>query len=151
MFILGFLYLQNAKEDPINWFPSYVSTHKMPYGTYILRKEIQNLFPQVEISDIKSPPYMHLQDSTVHGTYFFIDANINFGDSEFHRLMQFVERGNDVLISTHGVHIDIIFHCRNIVILKRMYFLSLRTRRLKERSFPLIESFRISFSQKSIP
>ncbi len=100
------VYIESVKPKPINWFPSYVSKHKIPYGTYVLRNELTNLFPTTEIKDVKIPPYIFLQDSTRLGTYMFIDDAINFGEEEFNKLLQFVHKGNDVFIATHGVQID---------------------------------------------
>jgi len=104
--ILGYLYLQSNKKQPVNWFPSYVAKHKIPYGTFVLRNQMVNLFPKTEIKTVNSPPYVYLEDSTRVGTYFFVDEALNFGDAEFLRLLKFVERGNDVFISTHGMNID---------------------------------------------
>ncbi len=104
--IFGFIYLETTKEQPINWFPSYAAKHKIPFGTFVLRKEISNLFPSEEIKNIHFPPYVYLEDTTRVGTYFFVDEALNFGNAEFLRLMKFVERGNDVFISTHGINID---------------------------------------------
>ncbi|WP_372745883.1 DUF4350 domain-containing protein [Lutibacter sp.] len=104
--ILGYLYLDSTKKKPINWFPSYAENHKIPYGTYVLRNELQTFLPNTTIEEIKIPPYIYLEDSTRTGTYFFTDEALNFGDAEFYRLMQFVKRGNDVFISTHGIQID---------------------------------------------
>jgi len=103
---ISIVYLESVKPQPINWFPSYVSKHKMPYGTYVLRNELSTIFPKTKINDIKIAPYVFLQDSTKQGTYVFIDAALNFGEDEFNELLQFVNRGNDVFISTHGVTID---------------------------------------------
>ncbi len=106
LIILSIIYMESVKPKPINWFPSYVSKHKMPYGTYVLRNELENLFSKTKIDDIKIPPYVFLQDSTKQGTYIFIDDAINFGEDEFNKLLQFVKRGNDVFISTHGIQMD---------------------------------------------
>ncbi len=100
------IYIEMVKPKPINWFPSYVAKHKMPYGTYVLHKELEALFPNTEIDNIKIPPYIYLKDSTRNGTYVFIDGQLNFGEEEFNALLDFVKRGNDVFIATHGVHID---------------------------------------------
>ncbi|MFK5957759.1 MAG: DUF4350 domain-containing protein [Lutibacter sp.] len=106
MLVLGLIFLEATKKKPINWFPSYVSTHKIPYGTFVLKEEINKLFSSVEIENIKIPPYSYLEDTTHIGTYFFVDEAINFGNAEFLHLMKFVERGNEVFISTHGMNID---------------------------------------------
>jgi len=104
--VFGLIYLETTKKTPVNWFPSYVAKHKIPYGTFVLREELSNLFPSEEITIIKTPPYIYLEDTTRIGTYFFVDEALNFGNAEFLRLMKFVERGNDVFISTHGMNID---------------------------------------------
>lgn len=104
--ILGFIYFESTKKQPVNWFPSYVAKHKIPYGTFVLHEEMSTLFPLEEIKNINIPPYVYLEDTTRVGTYFFVDEALNFGNAEFLRLMKFVERGNDVFISTHGMNID---------------------------------------------
>jgi hypothetical protein len=101
------VYYEYSKPKPINWFPSYVKKHKIPYGTYVLRNELKSLFlSDTDIEDVKIPPFVFLSDSTKQGTYVFIDDAVGFGDAEFQRLMKFVERGNDVFMSTHGAVID---------------------------------------------
>ena len=100
------MYYEYNKPKPLNWHPSYAKKHKIPYGTYVLRNELKQLFPSTEIEDVKVPPYVFLGDSTKMGTYIFIDNAVNFGDAEFMRLLKFVERGNDVFMSTHGAIID---------------------------------------------
>jgi hypothetical protein len=106
LLILGFMYLESTKKKPVNWFPSYVAKHKIPYGTYVLKNELAKLFPKIKIKESFEPPFIHLKDVTLVGTYFFVDEAINFGNDEFYRLMKFVKKGNDVFIATHGINID---------------------------------------------
>ncbi|MCF6348693.1 MAG: DUF4350 domain-containing protein [Flavobacteriaceae bacterium] len=106
LLLISIIYMESVKPKPINWFPSYVGKHKIPYGTYVLRSELENIFSTTKIDDVKIPPYLFLQDSTKQGTYVFIDDAINFGEDEFNKLLQFVRRGNDIFISTHGITID---------------------------------------------
>ncbi len=106
LLILAIVYYEYSKPKPINWYPSYVKKHKIPYGTYVLRNELSTLFPSVEIEDVKISPYVFLGDSTKQGTYVFIDHAVNFDDTEFKRMLKFVERGNDIFLSTHGAMID---------------------------------------------
>jgi len=104
--ILGILYIESIKPKDINWFPSYAKKHKIPYGTYVLRKEMPSLFAQKKVRNVHQSPYLFLKDTTNNGTYFFVDGNLNFGEEEFNQLLSFVNRGNDVFISTNGAHID---------------------------------------------
>lgn len=98
------VYADATKQKPISWFPSYTAKDKIPYGTHVLRKEMPKFFKKVK--DINRSPYLYLQDSTVNGTYFFVDGAINFGKEEFNELLKFVNRGNDVFLSTNGANID---------------------------------------------
>jgi hypothetical protein len=104
--VLGIIYIESIKPKEINWFPSYDAKHKIPYGTYILHKEMPSLFAKKKVRDVYESPYLFLKDSTNKGTYFFVDGNLNFGKEEFNELLKFVARGNDVFMSTNGVHID---------------------------------------------
>lgn len=100
------LYAESVKPKPINWFPTYTAKHKLPYGTHVLRNELQDLVGVPKISDVKIAPYTFLRDTTRKGTYIFIDGNVNIGKDEFKKLLQFIHRGNDVFLSTHGGMID---------------------------------------------
>lgn len=95
-----------TKKEPLNWFPTYAAKHKIPYGTYVLREELPDILNGQEVRDIKRPPYEVLQDSTVSGTYFFVNNEINFDRDELNKLLEFAVRGNDVFISTLGGNID---------------------------------------------
>ena len=84
----------------------FISKDKIPYGTFVLRTELESLFSTTEIRDVQISPYVKLKDSTLKGTYLFINDYINFGEEEFNSLLQFVDRGNDVFIATNGANID---------------------------------------------
>lgn len=103
---VAYVYVESVKPKPINWFPTYAAKHKLPYGTYVIRNELENIFSDTDILDINIPPYTFLQDTTKTGTYIFIDDGLNFGEDEFNKLLEFVNKGNDVFISTHGINID---------------------------------------------
>ena len=104
--------------------PSFVADHKMPYGTYVLREELSELFPNTEVKDIELSPFMKLRDKSVTGTYFFVNDVVNFGEDEFRLLMEFVERGNDVFISTEGANVDTL-NLETKVVTTRGFFRSL--------------------------
>ena len=104
--VLSIIFYEYSKPKPINWFPSYAKKHKIPYGTYVLRNELKTLFPKSTIKNVNIPPYQFLQDESKSGTYIFINNTMNFDDAEFKHMMQFVERGNTIFMSTHGFIID---------------------------------------------
>ena len=104
--LLGIVYIESIKPKEINWFPSYDAKHKIPYGTYVLHKQMPALFADKKVRDVYQSPYLFLKDSTNKGTYFFVDGKLNFGEEEFNELLKFVKRGNTVFIASNGVNID---------------------------------------------
>ena len=104
--IIAMLYHERAKPKPINWFPSYTKDHKIPYGTYVLYKSLENLFSKSEVKNIAIPPYVYLKDSKREGSYLFIDKNIEFDKETQYQLMDFVSKGNSVFVSTSKFDID---------------------------------------------
>jgi hypothetical protein len=104
--VIAMLYYEQTKAKPINWYPSFIKKHKIPYGTYVLYNELSELFPKSKVENIAIPPYVYLKNNDKEGTYLFIDNEISFGEDEFNQLIQFVDKGNDVFISTNGCNID---------------------------------------------
>lgn len=104
--IVWIIYAESTREKPINWFPSYSSQHKIPYGTYALRDLMPEFLKNSKVEDVRKPPYIKLKDTTLSGTYFFVDNAVNFGKDEMNSLLSFVARGNDVFISTLGANVD---------------------------------------------
>ena len=98
--------METGKKTPINWYPSYATHHKIPYGTYILTEEFKELFKNTEVRTINQSPYQFLKENQENGTYFFVNGTLNFGKAEFDELLKFVARGNDVFMSTNGAKID---------------------------------------------
>lgn len=104
--IVLLMYFDAIKQKPVSWFPSYTAKAKIPYGMFILRNQLNTLLPNAAIREINESPYVFLQDSTISGTYFFVNGFINFGKEEFDELLKFVARGNDVFLATNGCNID---------------------------------------------
>ncbi|WP_196894909.1 DUF4350 domain-containing protein [Aureivirga marina] len=108
--ILSFMFIgvffQMLKPKEINWLPTYYGTHKSPYGTYVLKNSLKELFPETNISEIHKPTYEFLKENPENGTLIYIDHQLNFDEAEFYDLLEFIEKGNDVFISTSAVRID---------------------------------------------
>lgn len=110
-------YLEASEPDEINWNPSYVASDKIPLGTRVLYENLQDQnFP---VKQVNSPPFEFLNDSSVTGTYFFLNDRLDFHDSELHRLLKWIEKGNSVfliaenispnLLDTLGLELEIAF------------------------------------------
>jgi hypothetical protein len=96
--LMLFLY---SKPKEINWFPSFVAQHKIPYGTYILNDLMQVRYGE-NLKQINKPPFEFLQsDSTKQGTYFFVNDNVSFGEVELNSLLDWTSKGNTLFIASN--------------------------------------------------
>lgn len=96
--VAALVYLEATKPQPINWFPSYHSADKIPLGTYVLR-DLMELRLKDKLEDVLSTPFEKLQDTSLHGTYLFINDKLLLDRTEVERLYQWVEKGNTAFLS----------------------------------------------------
>lgn len=149
--VAGIFYIEATKPKTINWFPSYASKHKIPYGTYVLRKELPKLFTKKGVKEIWQSPYVYLQDSTKKGTYFFVDNAVNFGKDEFNELLKFTERGNDVFIATTSAFIDTLnieTRVANSSAFEQKTFVKLTNKTFKNKEYKFDRDFKKSVFHK---
>jgi len=103
---IGVIYIDATKKTEINWFPSYVNQHKIPFGLYVLDNQLPKLFPNISIEQVSLSPFVYLKQEERNGTYLFINDNVRIGNAELGELMEFVKRGNNVFMSSHEIDLD---------------------------------------------
>ncbi len=108
IFLIGiiglFVYLEANEPTPINWFPSYAKTDKIPLGTYVLHDLIKSSSSLSDFKDINQPPYEYISENdSIQGTYIFVNGSVNFGNEELDKLLSWVEKGNTLFISAKNI------------------------------------------------
>ncbi|CAM4311971.1 DUF4350 domain-containing protein [Zobellia nedashkovskayae] len=94
--------MQYNRPKEINWTNSYVAKHKIPYGTFVLNDVMQNLFKD-KIQQVNIPPFEFLKENEdISGTYFFVNNNVSFGDTELASLLDWVDKGNTLFIASEN-------------------------------------------------
>ncbi|WP_318312441.1 DUF4350 domain-containing protein [Flagellimonas crocea] len=92
--------MEYNKPKDINWFPSYVSHHKIPYGTYVLNDLMDKYFPD-NIEQVQKPPFELLsRTDTIKGTYFFVNETVSFEEAELNALLDWVAQGNQLFVAS---------------------------------------------------
>ncbi|PVW15699.1 DUF4350 domain-containing protein [Marixanthomonas spongiae] len=102
LLLAGMVYLEATKPTPVNWFPSYNNEDEIPLGTVVLYDILEQNFRE-NLTEIDRPPYEVLQDSTLKGTYLFINDYITFDEAELDKLYQWTQKGNTVFISANSI------------------------------------------------
>ncbi|ASV31387.1 DUF4350 domain-containing protein [Maribacter cobaltidurans] len=101
--IAGLLLLQYNKPKTINWFESYVNTHKIPYGTIVANQLMTNTLFKGKVEQVYQPPYEFLSGSdSIQGLYVFVNNGISFEKSELNKLLEWTAKGNKVFIASEN-------------------------------------------------
>lgn len=140
--ILSIVVLEYTKPQEINWFPSYASQHKIPFGTFVFHEQLERLFDKNNIVDVHKPPFEYLKrNDNIKGTYIFINNNLSFGDAELDELLDWTTKGNTLFIAseqlggnlhdTLNINTSIISNFDN---LKNYYQLQLKNKQLTHDS-----------------
>jgi len=95
------IYIESVKPSPINWFASYSKEDKIPLGTYVFHDLMLHKFKE-RLKEKNRPAYEILSDTTVKGTYLFINNFINFDTTELEQLLKWTEKGNTLFISSNS-------------------------------------------------
>lgn len=117
-----------ACELPINWSHIFDSQSKEPFGTYVLKKELDSIFPlnSIEIIDNKTNEYFYpesdifnleAQNSEERGNYIYIHEEIILDSISQLAIRRFVAEGSAAFISSYEIP-DKIPELKNIKIVK---------------------------------
>lgn len=98
--ILAIVLAEMNKPKQINWFPSYATHHKIPFGSYVFNEQLKRVADTVTIVD--RPPFEYLNDNDINGTYLFYNGGIEFGKDELNSLLDWVNKGNTLIVSAVG-------------------------------------------------
>ncbi|EDM44700.1 hypothetical protein SCB49_14050 [unidentified eubacterium SCB49] len=96
------VYAEATKKPPISWFPSYSKLDKIPLGTYVFH----DLFSEKRgdhFIETETPPYEVLKDTTIKGTYFFLNNSVNFDKTELEDLLDWTSKGNHLFIAAASI------------------------------------------------
>ncbi|WP_033956333.1 DUF4350 domain-containing protein [Psychroserpens jangbogonensis] len=109
LLFLGIIVIEFTTPPPVNWQKTYNETDKIPYGTFIFYEELDNLFPESKVQDVRVTPYEYFDDYyswedssyLTTGTYMVIDEFVNIDNTSAQELLDFASFGNDIFISSN--------------------------------------------------
>ncbi|MCW8981269.1 MAG: DUF4350 domain-containing protein [Altibacter sp.] len=95
LMVAALVYLEATRPLPVNWFPSYTQEDKIPLGTYVMHDVLKKRLGE-DLVDMRQPPFENLRDTSLSGTYLFVNNNLSFDDAELERMYAWVAKGNTV-------------------------------------------------------
>lgn len=103
--ILMMMVAEVTKPKAITWRDSYSAADKIPLGCFVLFNELKNDKGQeFKVSRSSVFDFLKRNETENNSTLIFINNNIYFGDEEAEAVLNFVDKGNSVFISTSYLH-----------------------------------------------
>jgi len=103
MFVFA-LMLIGCDSDDFSWYKSFESADTNPMGTYVLRQELPNIFPNSKITDIKGSTFDFFRDDYLTDEhYFFIHSDTYIiPNYTWEEVMWYVNQGGSAFISAYN-------------------------------------------------
>lgn len=98
--LVVYLMAQYNKPKTTDWNMTLCDTNKIPFGTYVLRNRITDIFPGAKVETFREPVYNVINDEQVkNGTYIIIADAVNINKYDYEQLTKYIQKGNDVFIA----------------------------------------------------
>lgn len=102
--MLIYLIAQYTKPKPTNWSPSYLAEDKIPFGTYILRQRITDIFPGTKITKAQNAVYNTIKEKPSGKSNLFIMAsNLTIDKFDYQEMVKYMQSGNNVFIASFQI------------------------------------------------
>ncbi|MEM6765158.1 MAG: DUF4350 domain-containing protein [Bacteroidota bacterium] len=94
----------SLSEKKIDWSYSFSGKDKIPFGSFVLKEELDILFPEAEILQTEVRVYNTLAYDTVvpyyekHCAYLLINSELSLDHTDIQELLYFVSLGNDAFL-----------------------------------------------------
>ncbi|MES2456578.1 MAG: DUF4350 domain-containing protein [Bacteroidota bacterium] len=99
--LASYLLAQYYKPEPTNWTSSYLKEDKIPFGTYILYQQVQDLFPGSPVIVSNKRIYNTLKDKQFkNANYLLLASQVDVDRLDLRELLKFMRDGNHVFMAS---------------------------------------------------
>ena len=85
----------------IDWSKTFSNRDKIPYGTFVLYKELSSLFSGIQATELREPVFDHVNNNENEDElYILINRSVETSKADEAELYKYIERGNTVFISS---------------------------------------------------
>lgn len=99
--IVIYIVAQLNRPKLVDWRETLNSNDKIPFGTYILKHQLKDIFPESELRTFKQAVYNVIaEDSVKNSTYLIVCPGFELTKADYNQLTAYLEKGNDVFIAS---------------------------------------------------
>ncbi|MDR6942874.1 DUF4350 domain-containing protein [Mucilaginibacter pocheonensis] len=100
LLLIGYVVAQYNKPSPVNWQSTLYRNDKIPFGTYILYHQLNQLYPGARVINTNKSVYnVFHNDSLQQGNYIIIAKSIKLNKFDFGEMLKYIKAGNSVFMS----------------------------------------------------
>src|ERR1700749_2214797 len=98
--LIVYVVAQYNKPAPVNWQTTLNYNDKIPFGTYVLHKELPKLFNGASITNTNQDIYDLFHNTNItNSNYFILSKTVALNKYDFKELVKYITAGNSVFIS----------------------------------------------------
>ncbi len=103
--LIVYCVVQYNRPKPVDWNTTYLDSDKIPYGTFILYHQLNDIFPGATIRSSRQSIYNTLINSQKEkiyqpGSYLIITPKADVDKYDFEQLVDYMKKGNAVFIAS---------------------------------------------------
>jgi hypothetical protein len=96
-----YLVAEYNKPSPINWRSTLYYRDKIPFGTYVLHDQLNQIFPGTRVVNTNKSLYsMFAEDSIPTGNYLVVAHNVAVSKNDYQQMVKYIANGNNVFIAS---------------------------------------------------
>ncbi|MDX1639882.1 MAG: DUF4350 domain-containing protein [Balneolaceae bacterium] len=101
--LLLFAAFEWLRPDPIDWTESYSGLDKRPFGCYIMRDLLPDLFPGADLSYQNEPIFTVEKDTAMPHNTIFVNRSFTPDTFETDRLLKQAKAGHNIFIASSSI------------------------------------------------
>jgi hypothetical protein len=100
LLLVIYLVAQYNKPVPVNWQSTLYYNDKIPFGTYVLYRQLPQLFPGAKVTNTNQNLYdiFHSKHIT-NSNYLIISKSVALSKYDFKEMVNYIKAGNSVFIT----------------------------------------------------
>ncbi|MFM2305816.1 MAG: hypothetical protein RLZZ367_485 [Bacteroidota bacterium] len=102
LYLLVIVLIGLIQPKSINWQPTFLAEDKIPYGNYILRKELHHIFKSSGIED-NAVGFYNFSPRPIKSNYIIIGTHLQADELDSRAMLQFVRNGGNLFIASSAI------------------------------------------------
>lgn len=96
-------WIESQQPDEVVWLESYSGHDKIPYGCFVLKERLQDIFSEEVVLSQEPMAKVFEQTDNEPSNFISINNNVDIGTENLEALLNYVKRGNQVFISARFI------------------------------------------------